>query len=152
MAPGQPFDYSFMDDDFNKQYETEQKTGRVFISFTVLAIVIACLGLFGLVAFAAEQRTKEIGIRKVLGSSVAAIVQLISKDFLKLVVVSIVLATPVSWWIMSKWLQDFEYRINISWWMFGAAAVAAIMIALLTVCFQAMKAALANPVNSLRNE
>lgn len=152
MVPGQPFDYSFMDDDFNKQYEVEQKTGQVFISFTILAIVIACLGLFGLVAFAAEQRTKEIGIRKLLGSSVTGIVRLLSTDFLKLVVISIVLATPISWWIMNKWLQDFVYRINISWWMFAGAALAAILIALLTACFQAIKAALANPINSLRNE
>ena len=118
IAPSQPFDYSFMDEDFNKLYTTEQRTGKIFITFAVLAILIACLGLFGLVTYAAEQRTKEIGIRKVLGANVATIVAMISKDFLGLVLIASVIAFPVAWWAMSKWLQDFAYRVNIGWWIF----------------------------------
>ena len=152
IAPSQPFDYSFMDEDFNKLYTTEQRTGKIFITFAVLAILIACLGLFGLVTYAAEQRTKEIGIRKVLGANVATIVTMISKDFLKLVLIASVIAFPVAWWGMNKWLQDFAYRIQISWWIFLMAGLLAIVIALLTVCFQAIKAAIANPVKSLRTE
>jgi putative ABC transport system permease protein len=118
----------------------------------MVAIVISCLGLFGLAAFSAEQRSKEIGIRKVLGASVSGIVGLLSKDFLKLVMVALVIATPIAWWGMSKWLQAFVYRINISWWMFALAGLLAILIALFTVSFQAIKAALMNPVKSLRSE
>ncbi len=152
IAPSQPFDYSFMDEDFNKLYTTEQRTGQIFITFAVLAILIACLGLFGLVTYAAEQRTKEIGIRKVLGANVTNIVTMISKDFLKLVLVASLIAFPVAWWAMNKWLQDFAYRINISWWIFLAAGLLAILIALGTISFQAIKAATANPVKSLRYE
>jgi putative ABC transport system permease protein len=152
MAPGQPFSFSFMDDDFNNLYNSEQRTGRIFISFAALAIFIACLGLFGLVTYAAEQRTKEIGIRKVLGASVSNIVGMLSKDFLKLVIISAVIAFPLAGWMMSRWLQDFAYRINIGWWVFLAAGLVALSIAFVTVCFQAIKAALMNPVKSLRTE
>jgi len=152
MAPSQPFDYSFMDEDFNRWYKTEQRTGQIFITFAVLAIVIACLGLFGLITYAAEQRIKEIGIRKVLGANVRSIVTMISTDFLKLVLIASVLAFPIAWWAMHKWLQDFAYRVSISWWVFAIAAAMAIIIALLTISFQAIKAALANPVKSLRTE
>jgi putative ABC transport system permease protein len=152
IAPNQPFDYSFMDDQFNRLYTTEQQTGRLSITFSILAIAIACLGLFGLVTYAAEQRTKEIGIRKVLGANVQNILTMLSKDFLKMVIVSIVIAFPIAWWAMTKWLQDFTYRVNIAWWIFGLAAFITIAIALLTISFQAIKAAVANPVKSLRTE
>ncbi len=152
MAPGQPFNYSFMNDDFNNIYRAEQHIGKIFISFAVLAIFIACLGLFGLVTYAAEQRTKEIGIRKVLGASVTNVVTLLSKDLLKLVIISALIAFPVAWWAMHKWLEDFAYRINISWWIFLLAGALAVFIALITVSIQAVKAAIANPVNSLRTE
>jgi putative ABC transport system permease protein len=152
MAPGQPFDYSFMDEDFNRLYTTEQRTGKIFITFAVLAILIASLGLFGLITYAAEQRVKEIGIRKVLGASVPGIAGLLSKDFLKLVIISAIIAFPVAWWAMNKWLQDFAYRINISWWVFVAAGTIALLIALITVSFRAIKAAAANATRSLRTE
>src|SRR5206468_9791812 len=149
---GLPFIYTFMDNDFDKLYHAEQQTGRIFISFAVFAIFIACLGLFGLVTYAAEQRIKEIGIRKVLGASVSEIVTMISKDFVKLVLIAFVIAFPVAWWMMNKWLQSFAYRINISWWVFALAGLLTIAIALTTVSFQALKAAIANPVKSLRTE
>ena len=149
---GQPFSYTFMDTDFNKIYTAEQRTGKLFITFAVFAIFIGCLGLFGLVTYAAEQRTKEIGVRKVLGASVSSIVAMLSKDFAKLVLIASVIAFPVAWWAMNKWLQSFAYRINISWWVFVIAGVSAILIALITVSFQAIKAAIANPVKSLRTE
>ena len=120
---GQPFNYSFMDEDFNKTYTAEQQTGKLFITFAVFAIFIACLGLFGLVTYAAEQRTKEIGVRKVLGASVSGIVAMLSKDFVKLVLIASVIAFPVAWWAMNKWLQSFAYRINISWWVFVIAGI-----------------------------
>lgn len=152
MAPGQPFNYTFMNADFNKIYTAEQQTGKLFITFAVFAIFIGCLGLFGLVTYAAEQRTKEIGVRKVLGASVGGIVAMLSKDFAKLVLIASLIAFPVAWWAMNKWLQSFAYRVSISWWIFIVAGVAAILIALITVSFQAIKAALANPVKSLRTE
>jgi putative ABC transport system permease protein len=152
IAPGQPFSYSFLDADFNKIYNAEQRTGKLFITFAVFAIFIACLGLFGLVTYAAEQRIKEIGIRKVLGASVGEIVTMISKDFVKLVLIASVIAFPIAWWMMNKWLQSFAYRIDISWWVFVLAGLLTIAIALLTVSFQAVKAAIANPVKSLRTE
>jgi putative ABC transport system permease protein len=152
MASGQPFGYSFMDDDFNNTYKSEQQTGKIFISFAILAIFIACLGLFGLVTYAAEQRIKEIGIRKVLGASVGTIVSMLSKDFLKLIIIAAFIAFPVAWWAMNSWLQHFAYRISITWWVFVIAAALALLVALLTVSFQAIKAALANPVKSLRTE
>ena len=152
LLPDQPFNYSFMDDEFNRIYQSEQRIGKIALCFSTLAILIACLGLFGLVTYAAEQRTKEIGIRKVMGASVSSIVSMLSKDFIKLVLISLLLAFPLAWWTMTKWLQDFAYRTSISWWVFAAAGVTAILIALSTVIFQAVKAALMNPVKSLRAE
>ncbi|HMC86664.1 MAG TPA: FtsX-like permease family protein, partial [Chitinophagaceae bacterium] len=130
----------------------DQRTGTLFISFAVFAIFIACLGLFGLVTYAAEQRIKEIGVRKVLGASVSEIVAMISKDFIKLVLIAFVIAFPTGWWMMNKWLESFAYRINISWWVFAVAGLLTLAIALITVSLQAIKAALANPVKSLRSE
>jgi putative ABC transport system permease protein len=147
-----PFEYSFLDTEVQKQYENEIMLSRIINTFTLAAIVISCLGLFGLAAFSAEQRSKEIGIRKVLGASVTGIVQLLSTDFLKLVVIAFVLATPLAWWGMNKWLQAFEYRVPISWWMFALAGILAAIVALFTVSFQAIKAALMNPVKSLKTE
>jgi putative ABC transport system permease protein len=150
--PDMPFEYAFLDDEIQKQYETEITLFHIINSFTLMAILISCLGLFGLAAFSAEQRNKEIGIRKVLGASVTGIVQLLSKDFLKLVLVAIVIATPVAWWAMNKWLENFAYKVDISWWMFAMAGLVALFIALFTVSFQAIKAAITNPVKSLRTE
>ena len=150
IAPGQPFTYSFMDEDFNKTYKSEQRMGGLSITFSILAILIACLGLFGLITYAAEQRTKEIGIRKVLGASVANVTMMLSKDFLKLVLISALIAFPLSWLTMNKWLQSFAYRIHISWWIYLVAGITAILIALITVCVRAIKAATTNPVDSLR--
>jgi putative ABC transport system permease protein len=152
MTPGNPFTYSFMDEEFNNLYRAKQQTGKIFITFATLAILIACLGLFGLAAYAAEQRTKEIGIRKVLGASVGNITGMLSKDFLKLVLIASVIAFPVAWWAMHKWLEDFAYRVNISWWIFLVSGMIALVIAIVTVSFQAIKAAMANPVKSLRTE
>ena len=150
--PGNLFDYSFADDRFNAQYRNDQLFGKVFALFSGFAIFIACLGLLGLSLFSTMQRTKEIGVRKVLGASVTNIVALLSKDFIKLVIIAFVIASPVAWWIMHKWLQDFAYRINISWWIFLGAGLLAIIIALGTISFQAIRAAIANPVKSLRTE
>ncbi|AEV97576.1 cell division protein FtsX [Niastella koreensis] len=152
LAPGQPFNYTFMDEDFNNLYKSEQRMGVIAISFSTLAILIACLGLFGLAAYAAEQRTKEIGIRKVLGATVSNITAMLSKDFLKLVIVAAVIAFPLAWWFMHSWLQDFAYRTDISWWVFIMAGVTAALIAVVTVSFQTIKAAMSNPVKSLKNE
>lgn len=149
---GEPFTYDFMDDLFNKTYSTEQKTGSILNIFSVLIILVASLGLFGLVTYTAEQRTKEIGIRKVLGASVSQVTQMLSKEFLKLVLIASLIAFPVAWWAMNKWLQSFAYRISISWWIFLVAGFGALLIALITVSFQAIKAAIANPVKSLRTE
>jgi putative ABC transport system permease protein len=147
-----PFEYSFLDQQVQKQYETEIILSRIINSFTIIVIFISCLGLFGLAAFSAEQRRKEIGIRKVLGANVSGIVQLLSKDFLKLVFIAILISTPIAWWVMNKWLQAFAYKIDLGWWMFATAGIIAIAIALVTVSFQAIKAAVANPVKSLRTE
>ena len=147
-----PFEYSFLDEDFNKTFSTEMRLSKMFSLFTGFAIFIACMGLFGLVAFAAETRTKEIGIRKVLGASVSNIVSLLSKDFVKLILISFVIAFPIAWWTMNKWLQAFAYRIDIEWNIFAIAGVFTLLTALLTVSYQAIKAAVANPVKSLRTE
>ncbi len=152
VAPGLPFSYVFLDDSFDAMYRAEQRIGTLAVSFAVLAILVACLGLFGLAAFMAEQRTKEIGVRKVLGASVPSLVALLSRDFLKLVLVAIVLASPLAWWGMSRWLQEFSYRVDLGWWVFVLAGLLAVGIALLTVSFQSVKAALMNPVKSLRSE
>ena len=148
----QPFTYSFMDDDFDHIYRSEQNTGKIFACFASFAIFIACLGLFGLVTYAAQQRTREIGIRKVLGASVSSIVRLLSNDFLKLVVIAALIAFPISWYAMNHWLQDFAYRTAIDWWIFAVAGLLAILLTVTTVSFRAIKAALMNPVNSLKAE
>ena len=150
--PANTLDFHFLDENFSKQYQAEQKQGEVLLTFTILAVLIACLGLFGLAAFAAEQRTKEIGVRKVLGASVTSIVTMLSKDFLKLVLIAIVIATPIAWYAMHQWLQEFAYKTDLSWWVFALAGLLAIVIALLTVSLQSVKAALTNPVKSLRSE
>jgi putative ABC transport system permease protein len=147
-----PFAYSFLEKDFQKSYEKEELTLALIRYFTLIAIVIACLGLFGLASFTAEQRVKEIGIRKVLGSSVSQIVMLLSKDFLKLVVISFIIASPIGYYVMMQWLQGFAYHVNVSWWIFGLAGTSALLIALLTIGFQSVRAAFANPVNSLKSE
>jgi putative ABC transport system permease protein len=147
-----PFEYTFLDETFSKLYQSESRFRKVFISLVILGIIIACLGLLGLATFAAQQRVKEIGIRKVLGASAAGVAALLSKDFLKLVFIALVLAVPIAWYAMNKWLEDFVYRINIQWWVFLVAAFIAILIALLTISSQAIKAAIANPVKSLRTE
>jgi putative ABC transport system permease protein len=152
LIPARPFSYFFLDEYFNEQYKSEQRFGKLFLNFAILAIIISCLGLLGLASYSTMQRTREIGIRKVLGASVPNIVNLLSKDFLRLVGVAIIIASPIAWFAMHKWLQDFAYRIPISWWIFVIAAVAATIIAVLTVSFQAIKAAISNPVLSLRSE
>ncbi|HXL57985.1 MAG TPA: FtsX-like permease family protein, partial [Chitinophagaceae bacterium] len=152
FAPDRPFQYFFLDETFAQLYKAEINFQKIFIVLVILSIVIACLGLFGLAAFTAEQRTKEIGIRKVLGASVAGITTMLSKDFLKLVIISIVIATPLAWWAMSTWLQNYAYRIQISGWIFLVAGLLSVLIAIITVSFQAIKAAIANPVKSLRTE
>jgi len=148
----EPFRYSFLDESYQATYEAELKTGQILGLFAGLTIFVACLGLFGLAIFTAEQRTKEIGVRKVLGASVVSIVTLLSKDFLKLVLIAIVIASPLAWYVMNSWLQDFAYKIDIEWWMFALSGFVAVAIALLTVSFQSIKAALMDPVKSLRNE
>ena len=152
MAPGMPFSYRFLDESFNDMYRSEQRIGKIALTFSILAILIACLGLFGLAAFIAEQRTKEIGIRKVLGASVNGLVTLLSKDFVKLVVIAFLIAAPLAWYFMQRWLQDFQYRVTINWVVFAIAAFIAFFIAIATISFQAIKAAVANPVKNLRTE
>jgi putative ABC transport system permease protein len=152
LVPSRPFEFTFQDEQVAKLYNNEQRFKKLFSYFTLVAIAIACLGLLGLSAFTAQQRTKEIGIRKVLGASVLGITQLLSRDFLKLIVIAIVLSAPLAWYLMDQWLASFAYRITISGWMFVLAALIAIGIALFTISFQSIKAALANPVDSLRNE
>lgn len=152
INPNSPFEYSFLDKDFQRNYEKEERTAQLIKYFAIIAIMIACLGLFGLATFTAEQRTKEIGIRKVLGASVFGITSLLSKDFIKLILLSILIASPIAWMAMNKWLENFAYKTAVSWWMFAATGLLAIVIALATISFQAIKAAVANPVKSLRNE
>ena len=151
-SPHHPFEYHFLDEDYNTLYKTETRTGQLFGTFSITAILLACLGLFALAAFTTAQRTKEIGIRKVLGASLTSLAGMLSKDFLKLVVIASLIALPLSWWAMDKWLQEFVYHINLSWWMFAAVILLALLIALVTVSFQAIRAGLANPVESLRSE
>ena len=147
-----PFKYSFLDDSYKRLYESEQRTGALFNIFAAIAIFISCLGLLGLAAYTAQVRTKEIGVRKVLGASIQNILQLLAADFIKLVFIAIVFAMPVAWFAMNKWLESYAYRINISWFVFVASGLLAIAIALVTVSFLAIKAAMVNPVNSLRTE
>jgi putative ABC transport system permease protein len=152
LNTGAPFSYSFLDERFNDTYRAEQNTGRILGIFAGLTIFVACLGLLGLSTFTARQRNKEIGIRKVLGASVTGIISLLSKDFLRLVAIAFIIATPITWFIMNRWLQNFAYRITITWWVFTLAALVAMVITIITVSIQAIKAALANPVKSLRTE
>jgi putative ABC transport system permease protein len=152
LIPARPFSYFFLDEFFDEQYKSEQRFGKLFLNFAILAIIISCLGLLGLASYSTVQRTREIGIRKVLGATIPNIVNLLSRDFLFLVGIAVIIASPIAYFAMHKWLQDFAYRIPISWWIFVIAAVAATMIAILTVSFQAIKAAVANPVKSLRTE
>jgi putative ABC transport system permease protein len=152
FVPAVPFEFSFLDKSFEAMYNDDQHMGKVFGIFTTLSILVACLGLFGLSVYTAERRKKEIGVRKVLGASVKNLVNLLSKEFVKLVLVAAIIAFPIAWWAMHKWLQDFVYRISIEWWVFAFAAIIALLIAFFTISFQAIKAAIANPVKSLRNE
>lgn len=152
FAPGQPFDYSFMDDSFTSTYKAEQRLSKIFVIFTILSIFIACLGLFGLAAFNAQKRTKEIGVRKVMGATVGQISYRLTVDFLKLVSIGILISLPIGWYVMNKWLENFSYRIEISWWVFALAALLGVTVAVLTVSYQSIKAAIANPVKSLRTE
>ena len=152
FVPDLPFEYSFLNERFNDLYQSEQKLGTIFTVFCSLAILIACLGLFGLAAYTAEQRTKEIGIRKVLGASVSSLVFMFSKDFTKLVLVALLIAMPISYFMMSRWLDDFAYRITLGVSTFLIAGGLALLIAWLTIGFQSVRAAVANPVNSLRSE
>jgi len=152
FIPARPFHYSFLDQNLAKQYQQEQTTQKIFTIFSSLAIFIACIGLLGLAAYTTQQRSREISIRKVLGASVGNVVTMLSKDFLKLVLIAAFFAFPLAWWAMNSWLQDFSYRINITWWVFVIAALLAILVALLTISFQAIKAATANPVKNLRTE
>jgi putative ABC transport system permease protein len=152
LIPNRPFSYYFLDEFFDRQYRSEERFGKLFLNFAVLAIFISCLGLLGLASYSTMQRTKEIGVRKVMGASVSTIVNLLSKDFLKLVLISFFIAAPLSWFFMHQWLEDFAYRINISWWVFVVAGVTAALIALFTISFQAVRAAITNPVKSLRTE
>ncbi len=152
QSPAFPFGYQFLDERLNRLYQSEARQAKIFSFFAAVAIFIACLGMFGLSAFAASIRTKEIGIRKVLGASVTNIVGLLSKDFIKLVLIAFVIAIPLSWYFMNNWLNNFAYRIDIQWWVFGIVGITAVLIAFLTVSFQSVKAALTNPVNSLRSE
>jgi putative ABC transport system permease protein len=150
--PEKPFEYNFLDERFRRLYNAEQQQGNLFSIFSCIAIFIACLGLFGLSAFTISQRVKEIGVRKVLGASLHQIVTELSKDFLKLVIIAAVIALPVAWYVMNKWLLDFAFRISIQWWVLLMAGIVAIIIAFATISFQSIKAALANPVKSLRSE
>ncbi|MEO6851557.1 MAG: FtsX-like permease family protein, partial [Mucilaginibacter sp.] len=152
LIPQRPFNYAFVDDNFNKQYSAEQRFGTLFLYFAVLAIFISCLGLLGLASYSTLQRTREIGIRKVLGASIAGIVNMLSKEFLQLVFIAAIIAFPLSWFGMNSWLKDFAYKTPVGWLVFAIAGTLAFMIAIITVSFQAIRAALANPVKSLRSE
>jgi putative ABC transport system permease protein len=150
--PAQPFEYQFVDQEYAKKFGNEERIGKLASFFASLAIFISCLGLFGMASFMAEQRVKEIGVRKVLGASVFNLWGMLSKDFVMLVVISLIIATPVSYFFIHNWLQGYTYRSDISWWIFALAAIGALVITLLTVSYQGIKAAMANPVKSLRSE
>ncbi|MDF2430841.1 MAG: putative transport system permease protein, partial [Mucilaginibacter sp.] len=152
IAPELPIEYSFMDAKFDELYRSDQTMGKVFSVFTFLSLTVACLGLLGLAIYTAERRMKEIGIRKVLGASVQNVASMLSKDFLKLVTIASLIAFPIAWYAMNKWLQDFAFRTAINWWIFILAAGVTLVIALITISFQSVKAALNNPVKSLRSE
>ncbi len=151
-SPSAPFDYTFNDEEYAKKFADEQRVGNLATFFTILAIFISCLGLFGLASFVAEQRKKEIGVRKVLGASVFSLWQMLSKEFALLVMISCFIAIPLAWYYLNNWLQQYSYRTTISFWVFIFSGLGALVITLLTVSFQAIKAAVANPVKSLRSE
>ncbi len=150
--PASPFDYKFTDEEYARKFSSEERVGKLAGFFTLLAIFISCMGLFGMASFMAEQRTKEIGVRKVLGASVFSLWQLMSKDFISLVCISLMFAIPVAYYFMGGWLENYKYRADLSWWIFAATAAGAIGITMLTVSYQSIKAALSNPVKSLRSE
>jgi putative ABC transport system permease protein len=150
--PNSPFEFKFIDDEYAKKFSNEERIGNLASFFAILAIFISCLGLFGLASFIAEQRTKEIGVRKVLGATVFNLWKMLSKDFVVLVIISCLIAIPITWYFLNQWLQKYTYRTEISWWVFAAAGAGALGITLLTVSFQAIRAAIANPVKSLRTE
>jgi putative ABC transport system permease protein len=152
FLPDDPFEYNFLDDSFNQLYKGDQQTSSLIFAFALIAVFVSSLGLFGLAAFTAEQRVKEIGIRKTLGATVSGIATLLSKDFVKLVFIAIIIGVPIAWWTMNKWMENFARRTEMNWWMFALAGLIAIFIALVSISFQAIKAAIANPVNSLRAE
>lgn len=151
-SPSSPFSYEFVDAEYARKFEGEERIGKLASAFAGLAIFISCLGIFGLASFVAEQRTKEIGVRKVMGASVTNLWAMLSKDFVVLVSISLLVAMPLSWYFMSAWLQKYQYRSDMAWWIFAAAGVGALLITLLTVSYQSIKAAMANPVKSLRSE
>ncbi len=151
-SPSAPFAYKFVDEDYTKKFDNEERIGKLASVFSMLAIFISCLGLFGMASFITEQRTKEIGVRKVLGASVMNLWGLLSREFVLLVILALIIAIPIAYYFMDQWLQKYEYRTNIPWWMFGVVGAGALLISLLTVSFQAIKAAIANPVKSLRTE
>lgn len=152
IAPGQPFNYSFLDDKFGDMYKAESRIGKVFASFTVIAIFIACLGLFALTAYTAERRRKEIGIRKALGATVGGIVLLLSKEFTKLVLIAFVFAAPLAWYGMSQWLEDYQFRIDLGWEIFVFSALGVLLVAWGVISVQSIRAAMTNPVDSLKSE
>ena len=152
IAPGIPYEYQFLDDHFKEVYEVDAQVSQIVSIMAGLVIIISCLGLFGLASYSAEKRFKEIGVRKVLGASVNSITLLLSGNFLKLVLIANLIAWPIAWFTMNRWLQDFAYRISIHWWVFAMVGIVSVLIALLTISFQSVKAAVANPVKSLRSE
>ncbi|HKZ36489.1 MAG TPA: FtsX-like permease family protein, partial [Chryseolinea sp.] len=152
LVPSAPFDYTFADDDYEAKFRAEERIGKLAAVITILAIVISCLGLFGLTSFVAEQRTKEIGIRKVLGASMTNVWKMLSKDFIVLVIIACFLSIPIAFYAMNGWLQNYDYKMEISWWVFLLASIGALIITVVTVSFQAIKAAMMNPVKSLRSE
>jgi putative ABC transport system permease protein len=152
VIPHRPLLYYFLDDFFDQQYRGDERFGKLFLNFTVIAIFISCMGLFGLASYSTLQRTREIAMRKVLGASVQNIVRLLSRDFLRLVLISFLIASPVAWWFMHAWLQDFAYRINIGWWTILVSGLLTITIAFCTISFQAIRAASANPIKSLKSD
>ncbi|MGZ3777999.1 MAG: ABC transporter permease, partial [Mucilaginibacter sp.] len=152
IAPGLPFVYFFADDAYNQQYIAQERFGKLFVCFASVAIVISCLGLLGLSAYNIRQRRKEIGIRKILGASIGGITVMLFKDFIKLIIIALLITSPMSWWLMHNWLQNFAYRISIPLWIFIISGLTAVAIALLTISFQSVRAAIANPVKNLRSE
>jgi putative ABC transport system permease protein len=150
LVPHRPFEYHFLDEDFNKMYQSEMRMGQILNVFAGMAILLACLGLFGLSSYAAQQRIKEIGIRKVLGASLMQLASILSRDFVKLALVAFLIACPLAWWVMSDWLQNFDYRVGLSWWIFVVAGSVSLLIAIITVSIQAFRVAMTNPVSNLK--